>query len=96
MRSQFASREQLEARLEICAMLERHGFMHFPFGFRHFDKDDAAMHMVTGNPQRCRFGAVHWDATSNEVVPVANPWELLNPLPVLEREIEAALQHVVG
>lgn len=94
MLSPFVSHEQLEARLEICAMMERHGFMHFPFEFWHFDKDDAAMHIVTGNLQPCRFGAVHWDAGSNAVIPVGNPLELLNPLPVIEREIQAALQRV--
>lgn len=94
MRSPFVAQAHLEARLEICATMERHGFMHFPFEFWHFDKDDAAMHIVTGNPQPCRFGPVHWDSGNNEVIPVPNPLELLNPLSVIEREIQAALQRV--
>ena len=27
-------------------MMEKHGFIHFPFEFWHFDKDDAAMHIT--------------------------------------------------
>mgnify|MGYP001206635390 FL=1 len=50
MRSPFISPEALENRLAITEMLEKHGFMHFPFEFWHYDKDDAAMHIVTGNP----------------------------------------------
>lgn len=96
MRSPFIAREHLEARLAICAMMERHGFMHFPFEFWHFDKDDAAMHIVTGDTRPCRFGAVNWDAASNVVEPVTDPLELLNPLAVIESEICAALGRVTG
>jgi hypothetical protein len=35
---------------------------------------------------------VNWDPRTNEVRPVANPLELLNPLPVIEKEITAALE----
>lgn len=92
MRSPFIASEFLENRLAITALMERHGFMHFPFEFWHYDKDDAAMHIATGNPAPCRFGPVNWDPSTNEVTPVENPLDLLNPLPVIEREIAAALQ----
>jgi len=92
MRSPFVSQEVLETRLAITEVMEKHGFMHFPFEFWHYDKDDAAMHIVTGNPAPCRFGPVNWDPQTNKVTPVENPTELLNPLPVIEREIAAALE----
>ena len=91
MRSPFVAPEHVATRLEITAMMEKHGFIHFPFEFWHFDKDDAAMHILTGNPAPCRFGPVHWNPQTHEVTPVEAPLELLNPLPVIEQEIAAAL-----
>jgi D-alanyl-D-alanine dipeptidase len=96
MRSPFVAPEHVETRLEIAAMLEKHGFIPFPFEFWHFDKDDAAMHILTGNPAPCRFGPVNWDPRTNEVTPVPEPLALLNPLPVIEKEIAAALERVGG
>ena len=94
MRSPFVAPEHVATRLEIAAMMEKHGFIHFPFEFWHFDKDDAGMHILTGNPAPCRFGPVNWDPRTNEVTPVSDPLTLLNPLPVIEKEITAALERV--
>ncbi|WP_395737143.1 M15 family metallopeptidase [Prosthecobacter sp.] len=94
MRSPFVAPEHVATRLEIAAMMEKHGFIHFPFEFWHFDKDDAGMHILTGNSAPCRFGPVNWDPRSNEVTPVPDPLALLNPLPVIEKEIAAALERV--
>lgn len=94
MRSSFVAPEHVATRLEIAGMMEKHGFIHFPFEFWHFDKDDAGMHILTGNPAPCRFGPVNWDPRSNEVTPVPDPLTLLNPLPVIEKEIAAALERV--
>ena len=94
MRSPFVAPEHVATRLEIAAMMEKHGFIHFPFEFWHFDKDDAGMHILTGNSAPCRFGPVNWDPRTNEVTPVSDPLTLLNPLPVIEKEIIAALERV--
>jgi D-alanyl-D-alanine dipeptidase len=94
MRSPFVAPEHIVTRLEITTMMEKHGFMHFPFEFWHFDKDDAAMHLYTGNSAPCRFGPVNWNAQTNEVTPVEDPLALLNPLSVIESEIAAALERV--
>lgn len=92
MRSPYVAQEYIENRLAITAMMERHGFLHFPFEFWHYDKDDAAMHILSGNPAPCRFGPVNWNPQTNEITPVENPLELLNPLSVIEQEIAAALK----
>ena len=91
MRSPFVAPEHVATRLEIAAKMEKHGFIHFPFEFWHFDKDDAGMHILTGNPAPCRFGPVNWNPQTNEVTPVEDPLALLNPLPAIEKEIAAAL-----
>ena len=92
MRSPFVAQEYIENRLAITALMEAQGFIHFPFEFWHYDKDDAAMHILTDNPAPCRFGPVNWNPQTNETTPVENPLELLNPLSVIEQEIAAALK----
>ena len=91
MRSPFIESEALKNRLDITEMLEKHGFMHYVFEFWHYNKDDALGHLETHRTTPARFGPVHWDPQTNRVTTVDNPHELLNPLPVLQREIEAAL-----
>lgn len=92
MRSPFIEPEALANRLAITSMMEAHGFMHFPFEFWHFNKGDAGAHILTSNPAPARFGPVNWNPQTNKVAPVADPTALLNPLPVIEQEIAAALQ----
>lgn len=92
MRSPFVEPEALANRLEIMAMLEAHGFVHFPFEFWHYNQGDAMGHLLTGLPAPARFGPVHWDPQTNRVTKVDDPLSPLNPLPVIEREIAAALE----
>jgi D-alanyl-D-alanine dipeptidase len=92
MRSPFVEPEALANRLEIMGMLEAHGFVHFPFEFWHYNQGDAMGHLLTGLPAPARFGPVHWDPQTNRVTKVEDPLSPLNPLPVIEREIAAALE----
>ena len=92
MRSPFVDAEHLHNRLAICEMLEAEGFVHFPFEFWHYNKDDAMGNILTGKPAPAKFGPVNWDRDTNRVERVADPLRPLNPLPVIEREIGAALE----
>lgn len=92
MRSIFVEPEYIENRLAITAMMEKHGFIHFPQEFWHFNKGDAGAHILTDNPAPCRYGPVNWNPHTNEVTPVESPLTLLNPLSVIEREIAAAME----
>lgn len=92
MRSPFVEPDALQNRLEITAMLEAQGLIHFPFEFWHFNKDDAMGHLLTGNAAPARFGPVNWDPQTNRVTAVENPLNPLNPVPIIEQEIMAALQ----
>ena len=91
MRSPFVEDEALRNRLEITAMLEAQGFVHFPFEFWHFNKNDALGNVVAGINSVARFGPVDWDPKTNRVTAVADPMSPLNPMPVIEQEISAAL-----
>ena len=92
MRSPFVEEDALRNRLEITAMLEAQGFVHFPFEFWHFNKSDALGHVITGNTAPARFGPVNWDPQTNRVTAVTDPLTPLNPMPVVEQEIAASLQ----
>ena len=92
MRSPFIEPDALQNRLEITAMMEARGFMHFPFEFWHFNKHDALGNILTQNTAPAKFGPVHWDASTNQVIPVENPSKPLRPLPEIEQEILAAVE----
>jgi len=92
MRSPYISPQELQNRLEITAVLESHGFMHFPLEFWHYNQGDAGDHILTGNPKPARYGPVNWDPATDEVSSVANVMDPLNPIPAIEAEIAAALQ----
>lgn len=96
MRSIFVEPEFITNRLAITAMMEAHGFMHFPQEFWHFNKGDAGAHILTGNPEPCRYGPVSWNPQTNEVTTVADPMTPLNPMPVIEKEIAAAMLRTRG
>ncbi len=92
MRSPFITPEDLQNRLAITAMLEAHGFVHFPFEFWHFNQDDALGLTLLKRPGPARFGPVHWDPQTNRVTHYADALSPLNPLGVIAKEIEAAVQ----
>lgn len=92
MRSPFVEAASLQNRLDITAVLEAHGFIHFPFEFWHYNQEDAMGHLLRSRPAPARFGPVHWDPRTNRVTAVDDPLSPLNPLPIIEREIAAALQ----
>lgn len=92
MRSPFVEPDALQNRLDITAMLEAQGFIHFPFEFWHFNQGDALGHVVRGFSEPAKFGPVDWDPKTNRVTPCKDPLTPLNPLPVIEREIANALE----
>lgn len=91
MRSPFVDADARRHRLEISAMMEAHGFIHFPFEFWHFNQGDALGHALRNQPGPARFGPVHWNPQTNRVTPCDDPLRPLNPLDVVEKEIAAAL-----
>ncbi|MCA9123704.1 MAG: hypothetical protein H6822_15570 [Planctomycetaceae bacterium] len=90
MRSPFVDASDLQNRLDITAMMEEYGFIHFPYEFWHYNQGDAMAHLLSGQPSPARYGPVHWDRVTNEVTPYDDPLSPLNPMEVIEREIDAA------
>lgn len=94
MGSPFVEPESLHNRMVITAMMEQHGFVHYPFEFWHYNQSDALGHILSHQAAPARYGAVHWDSATNKVTPVDDPLKLLNPFDVIEREVAAAMERV--
>lgn len=92
MRSPFVEPDAMRNRLQITEIMEARGFMHYPFEFWHYNKDDALSQILNGRPEPARFGPVHWDPQTNTVKSVDQPEMPLRPLPELEKEITAAIE----
>ena len=94
MQSPFVSAQALENRNAITAIMERHGFVAYPFEFWHYNSGDAYDEFLNKTGKPGRYGAVHFDVKTGQVTPVADPDELLQPVEVMQREIAAALARV--
>ena len=67
MDSPFISEQEQQNRREITAAMERHGFLHYPGEFWHYNKGDALYHHMTHSDQPAPYGPVHWDPATNKV-----------------------------
>jgi len=94
MRSPFIEDQSLKNRLEILRLMEKHGLIHYPFEFWHFCKGDAMQHIMSGQTDPARYGPVHWDSKTNRVTSVQDSMVPLNPIPVFEQEIVAAMDRI--
>lgn len=94
MRSPFVGDDDLRNRLDITAMMEAHGFIHFPYEFWHYNKHDSMGHILSDQPGPARYGPVHWDPQTNQVTPYDDPISPLNPMDVIEKEIAAAMDRL--
>lgn len=94
MRSPYISADELQNRLEIVALMESHGWMHYPYEFWHYNQGDAGEHILNGKTEPARYGPVNWNPETNEVCPVDDPLSPLNPLPQIQAEIDAAMKRL--
>ena len=91
MRSPFVSEEELKNRLDITAMMEARGFVHFPYEYWHFNKADAMGNVLSGLPAPARYGPVDWNPQTNQVTPYTDKLGPLNTLEQMEQEIALAM-----
>ena len=69
MDSPFISSEEQSNRVEITAMMERHGFLHYPGEFWHYNKGAALYHLMAKSGEVSGYGSVHWVPATGEVRP---------------------------
>jgi hypothetical protein len=96
MDSPFVSAEERQNRQEITRVMERHGFLHYPGEFWHYNKGDSLYQIQARTGQAGRYGPVDWDRATNTVAPFEDPRALLTPLDVLESLIQQAMQRLGG
>lgn len=97
MLSPFVSADARQNRIEITAIMRRHGFVEYPYEFWHYNSGDAYAALLLKSGQPARYGAIDWSGPAdNAVTPIANPCEPLNTPEEMRQEIEASLKRLQG
>ena len=91
MDSPFVTVAAGQNRRAITALMERHGFLHYPGEFWHYNKDDALYHYTAETGQPAPYGSVHWDPITNQVTPYADVHSPLTPAEEMATHLKAAL-----
>lgn len=91
MDSPFISPQEQQNRADITAMMEAHGFLHYPGEFWHYNKGDALYHLMTKSGQVSPYGPVHWDPQTNEVRPYDDVHSPLTPPEQMAQLLDQAL-----
>jgi D-alanyl-D-alanine dipeptidase len=91
MNSPFVSAEERHNRQEITRVMERHGFLHYPGEFWHYNKGDSLYQIQARTGQPGRYGPVDWDPATNRVTPYGDPLGVLTPLETLESLVQQSL-----
>ena len=94
MDSPFVSESERANRLAITEIMERHGFMHFPGEFWHYNHGDALYQILVASGRPGIYGPIHWDQATGEVTPFEDPMMFLTSLDELERCMAAALERL--
>lgn len=91
MDSPFISPKAQQNRREITALMERHGFLHYPGEFWHYNKGDALYHHMAKTGQPAPYGPVHWNPDTNQVTPYDDVSSPLTPPAAMAAHLDAAL-----
>ena len=94
MDSPFVTPEEQQNRKEITRLMERHGFMHYPGEYWHYNKGDALYHMLTSSGEPGSYGPVDWDPETNQVTPYEDVTSPLTPPELQEEYLVAALDRL--
>ena len=94
MESPFIAPEHLRNRLDITAMMERHGFLHYPGEFWHYNKGDPLFHIMSKTGAAARYGPVHWNATATTVTPFDDTTSPFIPPDQLAEQLRLALERL--
>jgi D-alanyl-D-alanine dipeptidase len=90
----FVSPEEHANRIEITRLMERHGFMHFPGEFWHYNKGDALYQIYTKSGRPAVYGPVHWDQRTNQVEPYTDAHSPLTSEELLKQLIDEAMERI--
>ena len=94
MESPFTTQQARQNRAEITAVMQKHGFVAYPYEFWHYSKGDAYDEMLNGTGRPARYGPVNWNAKLGTVSPIENPEKRLNSDEKVKREIDRAILRI--
>ncbi len=91
MASPFISPTARQNRREITALMDRHGFVTYPWEFWHYNAGDAYAEQLNRTGRPARYGPVHVDAADGSVTPIADPTSPLNSPATIRELMERTL-----
>ena len=94
MDSPFASADAKRNRAEIKELMQRHGFMAYPYEFWHYSKADAYTEYLTGSGKPARYGPVDFDPGNGSIIPISNDKDPLHSLEDIKNQIELGLSRL--
>jgi len=91
MASPFVAEPARQNRQAITALLDRHGFVAYPWEFWHYSDGDAYAALLHRTGRPARYGPVHMDPADGSVQPIADPCAALNSTAAIEELMERVL-----
>ena len=91
MASPFVSVDANRNRTEISQIMQRHGFIAYPYEFWHYSKADAYWEFLTDSGKPARYGPVDFDIANGNISPISDPKAPLHLLEDIERHIKSSL-----
>ena len=92
MDSPFVGEQHRRNRRDITDLMARHGFVHFPGEFWHYNQGDLLCELLSGRNRPGRYGPVHWDPATGQVTPYDDPRQPLIPPAQMASELADALK----
>ena len=93
MESPFVPLQAASNRAEITRIMQRHGFISYPWEFWHYSAGDAYAEYLNRTGRPARYGPVHVDASDGSVTPIADPTSPLNSPATIRELMERTLAH---
>ena len=94
MDSPFASADAIRNRTEISEVMQRHGFIAYPYEFWHYSKADAYTEYLTNSGRPARYGPVDFAPDNGSITPISNDKDPLHSLEDMKKHIELALSRL--
>jgi zinc D-Ala-D-Ala dipeptidase len=94
MLSPFVSASAQKNRVEITAIMRRHGLVEYPYEFWHYNGGDVYESLLLNTGKPARYGAIDWNPADDSVRPIPNSEEPLNSPEEIRAEIDHALRRM--
>ena len=92
MNSPFISAEARNNRMEITGLMERHGFIPYPYEFWHYSSGDARAEFLIGSNKGAKYGSINWIKKTGKISSFKNTREPLLKSEEIMKKIRHALK----